>query len=74
MIGFVDKAARIEPLGEGFLMTLKSGETETAFMLTRHALAALSALGGLRVQEAAAKEAVFVPSEFTRRKQGRARS
>lgn len=67
MISYVDKPPTIEPHSGGFIVTLKSGETETAFMLTRHALARFCGTGALRVKEADARCAVFEPSPFTKK-------
>ena len=54
MIGFVDEAPRIEPHGDGFLVTVDSGGTETRFMFTRHALVLL----GHKISAAHAKARV----------------
>lgn len=37
MIVFVDRYPSIEPHGDGFLVTFKSGEESIQLMLTRHA-------------------------------------
>lgn len=41
MIGFVDQRPTLEPLGDGFRLTLPSGDAAATFHLTRHAFAAL---------------------------------
>ena len=54
MIAYVDKSPMIEPHNGGFLVTFKSGDTETAFMLTLHAMTALCGPGMAKVKEAQA--------------------
>lgn len=70
MIGFVDIPPRVEPHGGGFLVTVKSGETETAFLLTLHAMTALCGSGMARVKEAQAAQFVATPYQ---RKHGQAK-
>ena len=65
MIAYVDKPPTVELLNGGFLVTLASGDTETTFMLTRHALAGLCGKGALRMQESDAREAIFEPTTLT---------
>lgn len=55
MIGYVDIPPTIEPHNGGFLVTLRSGETETQLFLTLHAMTALCERGRLSVKEAQAK-------------------
>lgn len=61
MIGFVDQPPTITPRGDGFLVTLKSGESETAFMLTLHAMSALCGIGMAKVKQAQAAQFEPVP-------------
>jgi hypothetical protein len=65
MIAFVDKPPLIEPHGEGFLVTFKSGESETAFMLTLHAMSALCGMGMAKVKQAQAAQ--FKPTPFPKK-------
>lgn len=67
MIAFVDSAPQLEAHGDGFLVSVKSGDSETKFLLTLHALSGLSRIGALLVKEAHAKAAVFEPTPFQRR-------
>jgi hypothetical protein len=63
VIGYVDKPPLIEPHGDGFILTVSSGSTETRFMLTLHAMTGLCGAGMLRVKEAQAKAAAFAMCE-----------
>ena len=61
MIAYVDRPPTIEPHGDGFLVTFKSGDSETAFMLTLHAMTALCGPGMAKVKEAQAAQFKAVP-------------
>jgi hypothetical protein len=52
MIAYIDAAPTIEPRNGGFILTFKSGETETQMLLTLHAMTALCGTGMHRVKEA----------------------
>jgi hypothetical protein len=60
MIAFVHTAPRIEAQGDGFLVTLTSGNEETAFFLTLHALSTLSGFGMTAVKKAQQRQQAFV--------------
>jgi len=69
MIAYIDKPPIIEPHNGGFLVTLRSGEAESQFLLTLHAMTGLCSKGMLRVKEAQTKAAAFEPTPRpTRRK------
>jgi hypothetical protein len=65
MIAFVEKPPRIEPHGDSFLVTFKSGDSETAFMLTLHAMSALCGIGMGKVKQAQAAQ--FEPTPFPKK-------
>jgi hypothetical protein len=52
MITYVDTAPTIELRNGGFILTFKSGDTETQMLLTLHAMTALCGVGMHRVKEA----------------------
>jgi hypothetical protein len=70
MIGYVDKLPTIQPHGDGFILGLQCGDSEIRFMLTLHALSGLAHKGGLLLEEAQAKSALFEPTPFQLRPQG----
>jgi hypothetical protein len=70
MIGYVDKLPTIQAHGDGFILGLQSGDSEIKFMLTLHALSGLAQKGGLLLEEAQAKPALFQPTPFQLRPQG----
>lgn len=65
MIAYIDAAPKIERQGDGFLVTFKSGETETAFMVTLHAMSALCGIGMAKVKQA--QLAQFEPTPFPKK-------
>ena len=70
MIAYVDAPPNIEPHGDGFVLTLKSGDSETKFMLTLHALTGLSARSALEVKAAQAQAVLMEPTPFELRIRG----
>jgi hypothetical protein len=65
MIAYIDAAPTIEPHGGGFLVTFKSGDRETAFMVTLHAMSALCGIGMAKVKQAQAAQ--FQPTPFPKK-------
>jgi hypothetical protein len=61
MIAYIDAAPTIEPHGGGFLVTFRSGDSETAFMLTLHAMSALCGTGLAKVKQAQAAQFELSP-------------
>jgi hypothetical protein len=69
VIGFVDSAPAMEPRGGGFLVTIKSGATETPFLFTLHALTVMCGAGMAKVQRA--QDAQFVPTPYQRKRRAK---
>jgi hypothetical protein len=68
MIGFVDAVPRVEPKGGGFLVTFTSGDDETSFALTLHAMMGLCQASAAAVRGAQ----TFEPTPFQRKHGGKA--
>jgi hypothetical protein len=58
MIAYIDSPPTIEVNNGGFLVTFKSGNTETQMMLTMHAMTHLAGRGTTSVKEAQTKAAI----------------
>ena len=66
MIAFIDNGPSIEAHNGGFLLTFKSGDTETQFFLTLYAMTDLCGRGMVNVRDAQTKAASSVPTTFRR--------